>query len=94
MGMDILPGEHWQNIVHTHAVAGPITPQARGCVLLVHPSHDPAQLEVMEIEPTQIRAGNLYRVNPQSKKTEMSKKEGASSTASARQEVAPSPANR
>jgi hypothetical protein len=71
-----------------------MTHRPEDVVRLVHPSHDRAQLEVMEVEPAQVRTGNLYRVNPQSKKLEVSKKEGASSTAAARSKGAPSPGNR
>jgi hypothetical protein len=81
-------------IVHIHTAAGPTAHKAEDVLPLVHPSHDRSQLEVVEVEPAQIRPGNAYRVNPQTKKLEAAKKEGTSSAAGARQRVAPRSSNR
>jgi hypothetical protein len=78
-------------IVHAHKVAEGARHEPEDVLRLVHKSLKGAKLDVLEIDPADMRSGEVYRVNPKSRKLEASKGGGAHCGAGARQASARKP---
>jgi hypothetical protein len=68
-------------IVHAHRASEEARYQPDDIHRLVHSSFDRSHLGILEFQSAEMRSGEFYRVNPKTKKLELTKS-GASSSAS------------
>ena len=60
-------------IVHVHRETGQGEREKSDILRLVHPSHDRSDLEVRDIRATNVQPGEVFRVDPKTKKVEPAK---------------------
>ena len=65
-------------IVHTHVRAGDLPLSREGLISLVDRSHDLESLDMLLVDPAQMKEDSLYRVDPKSKRLEQVDSKAAS----------------